>query len=62
MAVSGVMAYEWAVTLLPLLARDAFGGDASVFDAMISVVGRLAIAGSIQLDVRWLCLGGRSEP
>lgn len=57
-----VLAYEWAVTL-PILARDAFDGDASVFGAMSSVMGvgavlgGLAVAGRMQPTRTWLLNG-----
>lgn len=59
MAVSGTLAYEWAVTL-PLLARDAFGGDAQTYGLMFSamgigaVLGGLVVASSLQATVRTL--------
>jgi predicted MFS family arabinose efflux permease len=59
MTVSGVLAYEWAVTL-PLLATDAFGGDATTFGLLFSamgvgaVVGGLLVAGSLQPTMRAL--------
>jgi predicted MFS family arabinose efflux permease len=46
MTVSGVLAYEWAVTL-PLLARDAFGGDAQTFGTMFSAMGLGAVIGGL---------------
>jgi MFS family permease len=68
MAVSGMFAYEWAVTL-PLLAVGAFGGDAQTFGVMFSamgagaVVGGLIVAGSLvpsrrnMLRLAWLFSG-----
>lgn len=53
MTVTGILAFEWAVTV-PLLARDAFGGDAQTFGAMFSAmgigatIGGLAVAGALQ--------------
>jgi len=46
MTVCGILAFEWAVTL-PLLARDAFGGDAQTFGAMFSAMGFGAIIGGL---------------
>ena len=46
MTVTGILAFEWAVTL-PLLARNAFGGDAQTFGAMFSAMGIGAIAGGL---------------
>ena len=59
MAVAGIIAYEWLVTL-PLLARDAFGGDAQTFGLLFSaigagaVVGGLAVASSLEASLRAL--------
>lgn len=59
LTVAGTLAYEWAVTL-PLLARDAFHGDAQVFGLMFSamgvgaVVGGLAVAGRLLPSARQL--------
>ena len=59
MTVAGLFAYEWTVTL-PLLARDAFDGDASTFGIMYTamglgaVVGGLAVAGTMQANVKAL--------
>jgi MFS family permease len=59
MTVAGMLAYEWSVTL-PLLARDAFDGDARVFGMMFSamgvgaVVGGLAVAGRLAPSARQL--------
>lgn len=59
MAVSGTLAYEWAVTL-PLLARDAFDGGAQVYGLMFSamgigaVLGGLVVASSLRATVRTL--------
>ena len=53
MTVSGTLAYEWTVTL-PLLARNAFGGDAQTFALLFTamgigaVVGGLVVAGSLR--------------
>jgi MFS family permease len=44
MSVSGMLAYEWTVTL-PLFARDAFGGDADTFGIMFSAMGCGAVLG-----------------
>lgn len=46
MAVSGMFAYEWVVTL-PLLARDVFGGGAEIFGLMFSAMGVGAVAGGL---------------
>jgi MFS family permease len=54
-AVAGLFAYEWTVTI-PLLARDAFDGDADTFGMMYTamglgaVTGGLAVAGSIRAE------------
>lgn len=59
MATAGIVAYEWIVTL-PLLARDAFGGDAQTFGLLFSatgigaVVGGLAVASSLPASSRAL--------
>lgn len=56
MAVAGLFAYEWTVTL-PLLAREAFGGGADTFGAMFAamgvgaVLGGLGVAGSMRAGV-----------
>ncbi len=53
MTVAGLLAYEWGVTL-PLMARDAVGGDAQTFGLMFSamgigaVLGGLVVAGSLK--------------
>jgi MFS family permease len=65
MAVSGTLAYEWAVTL-PLFARDTFGGDARVFGFMFSamglgsVLGGLTLAGLLTAGIRSLVITGLS--
>jgi DNA-binding MarR family transcriptional regulator/MFS family permease len=59
MAVAGIVAYQWLVTL-PLLARDAFGGDAQTLGLLFSatgagaVVGGLAVASFLQATPRAL--------
>lgn len=63
MAVTGMLAYEWTVTL-PLLAHDTFGGDASVvglfFTAMGAgaVIGGLAAAGALRATTNSLIVCG----
>jgi MFS family permease len=53
LTVTGLLAWEWTVTL-PILARDVFGGDAQVVSAMFvamgsgAVIGVLAIAGILK--------------
>jgi MFS family permease len=53
LTVTGLLAWEWTVTL-PILARDVFRGDAQVVSAMFvsmgsgAVIGVLAIAGILQ--------------
>ena len=62
MAVTGLLAYEWTVSL-PLLAHDTFGGDASVvglfFTAMGAgaIVGGLAAAGWLRATTNTLIVG-----
>ncbi|NIS29278.1 MAG: MFS transporter, partial [Actinobacteria bacterium] len=46
MTVSGLLAYEWTVTL-PLFARDTFGGDAQVVGLMFTAMGAGAVAGGL---------------
>ena len=46
MTVAGMMAYEWTVSI-PLLARDAFDGDAQTFGVMFSAVGIGAVIGGL---------------
>ena len=46
MTVTGILAFEFPVTL-PLLARNAFGGDAQTFGAMFSAMGVGAIVGGL---------------
>jgi len=59
MTVAGTLAYEWSITL-PLLARDAFEGDAQALGLMFSamgvgaVVGGLAVAGRLMPSARQL--------
>jgi MFS family permease len=48
MAVTGMLAYEWIVTL-PLLATDAFGGDAQEFGLLFSAMGLGAVVGGLLL-------------
>jgi MFS family permease len=63
MAISGMLAYEWAVTL-PLLARDVFQGGAEIYGAMFSamglgaVFGGLVVASSLDADLRTLLIAG----
>ena len=63
MTVTGLLAYEWTVSL-PLLAHDTFGGDASVvglfFTAMGAgaVFGGLAMAGALRATPKALILFG----
>ena len=63
MAVSGMLAYEWIVTL-PLLARETFGGGADVAGLMFTsmgcgaILGGLAIAGWIQATADRLVVTG----
>ncbi len=63
LTVTGLLAYEWVVTL-PLLAHDTFGGDAQaagfMFTAMGAgaVIGGLAVAGTLQATTNRLILGG----
>jgi predicted MFS family arabinose efflux permease len=53
LTVTGLLAWEWTVTL-PILARDVFRGDAQVVSAMFvsmgsgAVIGVLAIAGILK--------------
>lgn len=54
MTVAGLLAYEWTVTL-PLLARNAFEGDAQVLGLMFSAMGVGAVAGG-------LVVAGRLDP
>lgn len=59
LVIVGMFAFEWAVTL-PLLAEEAFGGDAQTFGWMFSsmgsgaVIGGLVIAGSVRSSSRFL--------
>ncbi len=46
MAVTGLLAYEWTVSL-PLLAHDTFGGDASVVGLFFTAMGAGAIVGGL---------------
>lgn len=46
LTVTGMMAYEWSVTL-PIMAQDAFGGDAQTFGLMFSAMGVGAIVGGL---------------
>lgn len=48
MAVTGMLAFEWIVSL-PLLATEAFGGDAQVFGLMFSAMGIGAVFGGLLL-------------
>ncbi|WP_203416602.1 MFS transporter [Jiangella ureilytica] len=48
MTATGLLAYEWMVTL-PLLARGTFDGDAEVFGLMFSAMGLGAIVGGLAL-------------
>lgn len=48
MTVSGLLAYEWTVTL-PLLARDTFGGDARIAGFVFSAMGIGAVVGGLAL-------------
>ncbi|MBS4009965.1 MAG: MFS transporter [Roseovarius sp.] len=63
MAVTGMLAYEWQV-MLPLFARDAFGGDAQMFGTMFSamgigsIVGGLGVAGALRPTARSLLGSG----
>ena len=52
MAVSGMLAYEWIVTL-PLLARETFGGGADVAGMMFTTMGCGAILGGLAI-AEWL--------
>lgn len=59
LVIVGMFAFEWAVTL-PLLAEEAFGGDAQTFGWMFSsmgsgaVIGGLVVAGSVLSSIRFL--------
>ncbi|MFA9446118.1 MFS transporter [Egicoccus sp. AB-alg6-2] len=59
LVIVGMFAFEWAVTL-PLLAEEAFGGDAQTFGWMFSsmgsgaVIGGLLVAGSVSSSMRFL--------
>ncbi|MGH8775974.1 MAG: MFS transporter [Jiangellaceae bacterium] len=59
MTVTGMLAYEWAVTL-PLFARDTFDADAQAFGLMFSamgvgaVIGGLSIASTLHASARML--------
>jgi MFS family permease len=61
LTVTGLLAWEWTVTL-PLLARDAFNGDAQVASSMFiamgsgAVIGVLAIAGVLKATTGRLIL------
>jgi predicted MFS family arabinose efflux permease len=63
MAVSGLLAYEWMVTI-PLFARNTFDGDATVVGLMFTamgagaVVGGLAVAGSLRATTNQLVATG----
>lgn len=63
LTVTGLLAYEWVVTL-PLLAHDTFGGDAQVVGFMFTamgtgaVIGGLAVAGTLQATTNRMILGG----
>jgi MFS family permease len=63
MAVTGMLAYEWIVTL-PLLAREGFDGDAGVAGLMFTamgagaIVGGLAIAGWLKASTNRLVISG----
>jgi MFS family permease len=63
MTVSGMLAYEWTVSL-PLLAREAFNGDAQTFALLLSsmglgaVVGGLVVASTLQASTRTLMIAG----
>jgi MFS family permease len=63
MAVTGLLAYEWIVTL-PMLARESFAGDADVAGLMFTAMGAgaifggLAIAGWLQASLRRLLVTG----
>lgn len=62
LAVTGLLAFEWVVTL-PLLAHDTFGGDAQVVGFMFTamgggaILGGLAVAGKLQATNSRLVLG-----
>jgi MFS family permease len=63
MAITGTLAYNFTVTV-PLLGRDAFGGDARtvgyLFTAMGlgAILGALALAGTMVASTRRLVIGG----
>lgn len=63
MTVSGLLAYEWTVTL-PMFARDTFGGDAQVVGLMFTamgagaIVGGLAVAGTLRATTNLLIVAG----
>lgn len=63
MTISGTLAYEWNVSL-PLLARDAFNGDAQTFALLFSamgigaVVGGLIVASTLKPSIRSLMATG----
>lgn len=48
LGVTGMLVNEWSVTL-PVMAREAFGGDAQVFGLMYSAMGVGAVLGGIAL-------------
>jgi MFS family permease len=52
MAVTGLVAYEWIVTL-PLLAKEGFGGNADVAGLMFTFMGAGAIFGGLAI-AGWL--------
>ncbi|MDQ3493872.1 MAG: MFS transporter [Chloroflexota bacterium] len=52
MAVSGMLAYEWIVTL-PLLARETFNGGANIAGLMFAAMGCGAIIGGLAIAA-WL--------
>ncbi|MDI2036256.1 MFS transporter [Paenarthrobacter nitroguajacolicus] len=61
LTVTGLLAWEWTVTL-PLLARDAFHGDAQIVSALFiamgagAIIGVLAIAGILKATTRRLII------
>ncbi|MEX2533622.1 MAG: MFS transporter [Nitriliruptoraceae bacterium] len=56
MGVVGLFLFNWAV-MIPLLARDVFGGDADLFGSMFAlmgvgaVIGGLAVAGTLKASM-----------
>lgn len=48
MTITGLVAYEWTVTI-PLLANETFGGDAQTVGAMFTTMGIGAVVGSLAI-------------